>query len=78
MPYAQVVVDFPQRWADQLFTYEVPVDLGPGRAVLVPFGQRQLRGYVASISDEAPTDVVVKPILEKYSDILGEKAEINV
>ncbi len=69
MPYAQVVVDFPQRWADQLFTYEVPVDLGPGRAVLVPFGQRQLRGYVASISDEAPTDVVVKPILE----VLGEE-----
>ncbi|MBN9420547.1 primosomal protein N' [bacterium SCN 62-11] len=68
MPYAQVVVDFPQRWADQLFTYEVPEEVGPGRAVLVPFGQRQLRGYVASISLEPPADVVVKPVLEVLGD----------
>ncbi len=70
MPYAQVVVDFPQRWADQLFTYEVPPEVGPGRAVLVPFGQRQLRGFVASVSADSPTDVAVKPILE----VLGEES----
>lgn len=70
MPYAQVVVDFPQRWADQLFTYEVPDGIGPGRAVLVPFGQRELRGYVASVTAQAPSDVIVKPILE----VLGEEA----
>ncbi|MBX3166545.1 MAG: primosomal protein N' [Candidatus Eremiobacteraeota bacterium] len=69
MPYAQVVVDFPQRWADQLFTYEVPAEIGPGRAVLVPFGQRQLRGFIASVTTEAPADVAVKPILE----VLGEE-----
>lgn len=68
MPYAQVVVDFPQRWADQLFTYEVPPGVGPGRAVLVPFGQRELRGYVASLSEAAPADVAVKPILEVLGD----------
>ena len=73
MPYAQLVVDFPQRWADQLFTYEVPVELAerltPGWAVLVPFGQRQLRAYVASLDQRCPEgDVVIKPILE----LLGE------
>lgn len=69
MPYAQVVVDFPQRWADQLFTYEIPPDVGPGRAVLVPFGARQLRGYIASLTSERPADVEIKPVLE----VLGEE-----
>ncbi|MBS2033738.1 primosomal protein N' [bacterium] len=69
MTYAQVVVDFPQRWADQLFTYEVPEGVGPGRAVLVPFGARQLRGYIASLSEAAPAEVEIKPILE----VLGEE-----
>lgn len=70
MPYAQVVVDFPQRWADQLFTYEVPDEVGPGRAVLVPFGQRELRGYIASIISEVPADLEIKPVLE----VLGQEA----
>lgn len=68
MPYAQIVVDFPQRWADQLFTYEVPPEVGPGRAVLVPFGARQLRGYVASLCEQAPPEVEIKPILEVLGD----------
>ncbi|MFN8612843.1 MAG: primosomal protein N' [Vulcanimicrobiota bacterium] len=67
MPYAQVVVDFPQRWADQLFTYEVPPEVVPGQAVSVPFGARKLRGYVAALSDLPPAEVEVKPILEILS-----------
>ena len=56
MAYAQVVVDFPGHWADQLYTYEIPVgmEIDPGWAVLVPFGDRQLKAYVAGRVDLAP------------------------
>lgn len=59
MPCAQLVVDFPERWADQLYTYDVPegLDLQPGWAVMVPFGETELRAYVVEILKEKPADV---------------------
>lgn len=70
--FAQLVVDFPGRWADQLYTYEVPegMRVEPGWAVRVPFGQRELTGYVAELLDEAPTlSQPPRPILE----VLGQQ-----
>lgn len=58
MAYASVVVDFPQRWADGLYTYGIPSELESqvqaGWAVRVPFGKRQLNAYVVEVSKEPP------------------------
>jgi primosomal protein N' (replication factor Y) (superfamily II helicase) len=69
--YAQVVVDAPERWADGLYTYELPPELWesaqPGCAVLVPFGKRQLTGYLIDCSAEKPANTEVKPVSELLS-----------
>lgn len=73
MAFVQVVVDFPDRWADGTYTYSVPDSLrerlAEGWAVRVPFGKRQLNAYVVKVFAEAPeTDFELKAILE----VLGE------
>ena len=56
--FAQVVVDSRERWADSLYTYQVPTELEallqPGMLVEVPFGTRLLAGYVLELSAAVP------------------------
>lgn len=66
--YAQVVVDSSQRWADGLYTYELPEELWdtamPGCAVLVPFGKREFTGYLVDCDAEPPPETEIKPVLQ--------------
>lgn len=64
----QVVLDFPQRWADGAYTYSVPPEwtelLQAGSVVLAPFGNRELRGVVTELDVRPPEDATrVKPLL---------------
>src|SRR5690606_39762366 len=55
--YAQVVVEIADRKVDRPFHYHIPSQLQeavkPGVRVLVPFGHRQLEGYVIGLVDQA-------------------------
>jgi primosomal protein N' (replication factor Y) len=64
--YAEVVVEIANRKVDRPFHYEIPAQLQeavkPGVRVLVPFGNRELDGYVVGLVPRA--DVTgTKPIL---------------
>ncbi|MBT9582160.1 primosomal protein N' [bacterium] len=68
MKFARLVVDSPGHWADQLYTYEVPggMEVEPGWAVRVPFGERELNAYVAEVCDDPPQlDKPPRAILER-------------
>jgi primosomal protein N' (replication factor Y) len=44
------------------FTYEVPVGVGKGSVVSVPFGRSKARGVVVALEDAAPVGVKVAPV----------------
>lgn len=64
--YAGVVVDLNAQNVDKLFDYRVPegMTLCPGHRVLVPFGGRNIEGYVIRVSEE--TDVPA----DKLKDVI--------
>ncbi len=80
--YAQVIVDIAVSDTDRVYTYRVPegMTLVPGTRVSVPFGHRELEGYVLALSDE--TDLAqerIKPVtsaLEDYPALLPELMEL--
>ena len=64
--YAEVIVDVSARRVDKPFHYYVDEEIDQrvclGSRVLVPFGRRQVEGYVVGFVDEPDVDEV-KPIL---------------
>lgn len=73
--YAEVVVTLP---LDGRFHYAIPagMELAIGHRVLVPFGRRQITGFVLALSDSAPEDVTPKPILERLDEAPLVSAEL--
>ncbi|HQD18077.1 MAG TPA: primosomal protein N' [Bacillota bacterium] len=65
--YAEVIVDVSARRVDKPFHYYVDEEIDQrvclGSRVLVPFGRRQVEGYVVGFVDEPDVDEV-KPILD--------------
>ncbi len=50
--YAKVIVDISNNELDKIFDYSVgDFSLEPGCRVMVPFGQRQIEGYVMELMD---------------------------
>ncbi len=78
MQYANVVVDLSAGALDRLFSYRVPegMQVDAGYQVLVPFGRRQLSGFVVSLSAESDVpEEKVKPLIaamQTYPVILPE------
>ncbi|HHW07950.1 MAG TPA: primosomal protein N' [Clostridia bacterium] len=77
--YAQVVVEIADRKVDRPFHYYIPPELKeavqPGVRVLVPFGHRQLEGYVIGLADQADVSEV-KPILAVVEGELSIQPEL--
>ncbi|MBQ6646969.1 MAG: primosomal protein N' [Clostridia bacterium] len=75
MRYAKVVVDLNAKALDRLFTYRIPdgMDIQDGDMVSIPFGPRQIEGFVLETSDETDVDSEkLKPIAAK----IGEESVI--
>ncbi|MDF7626977.1 primosomal protein N' [Lactobacillaceae bacterium L1_55_11] len=55
--FAQVIVDVPTQQTNQPYTYQIPADLKdlvvPGVRVEVPFGHRQVMGFVVGLSPDS-------------------------
>ena len=80
--YASVVVDLSAGALDRVFSYRVPenMEVGAGYQVRVPFGARQLSGFVVGLSDHADLpDERIRPLLgtmQPYPVILPELIEL--
>lgn len=55
MTYASVIVDVPAKQTDRAFDYEIPEKwdgfIQPGMRVVVPFGPRQIQGFVVGLKE---------------------------
>ncbi|MFE7061950.1 primosomal protein N' [Sutcliffiella sp. NPDC057660] len=55
MTYASVIVDVPAKQTDRAFDYEIPEKwdgfIQPGMRVVVPFGPRQIQGFVIGLKE---------------------------
>ncbi len=77
--YAQIVVDVPVRRVDKCYDYLIPDRLEarvePGSRVLVPFGARDVEGFVVSRSAQPAVDNV-REIIDCVSDAPGVPREL--
>ncbi len=81
---AEVIVDVLSSEVDKVFDYIVPsslsADIGVGYRVLVPFGNRQIEGYIISLKESSDYDLSkLKPIIRKldnYPLIKPEMVEV--
>ncbi|PST69149.1 hypothetical protein BHC24_00790, partial [Oenococcus oeni] len=77
MRTASVIVDLPTRQTNQPFTYLIPDDLLDfnllGHRVRVPFGKRNLMGYVVAVGQSERSDFQLK----KIESIIDEKPVLN-
>lgn len=71
LSYASVVLDIPTRAIDAAYDYAVPGELAAtatvGATVLVPFGGRDVVGYVMDVHEEPPAGIApsrVKPVAQ--------------
>ncbi|CAK8054224.1 primosomal protein N' [Eupransor demetentiae] len=64
--YAQIIVDVPTMQTNRPYTYALPADLQgqvqPGMRVIVPFGHRQVMGFVVALTDKS--DVAAEELKE--------------
>lgn len=67
--YAKIIVDISQEKLDKTFDYRIPERLKErlmvGMQVVVPFGNRQMKGYIVELTDEVDYDE------EKLKDVLS-------
>jgi len=73
--YAEVLVEIKAKAVDKTFTYKIPngINLEVGVRVLVPFGKRNLEGFVLNVFDEGKFDYELKEIIS----VIDDKPVIN-
>ena len=67
----EVIVDINNSELDKVFDYNAPFDVEIGQRVLVPFGRRQIEGYVIGKKDKSEYDT--KDIIYKIDDFIAIK-----
>ena len=77
--FAEVIIDQDAKALDKVFEYIIPqdMDLQVGMRVLVPFGKRQLQGFVIKIKDNCEYESEkLKQISQKIEDFAAIKGEM--
>ena len=75
--YAKVVVDISNDAVDRVFTYLAKDDTKIGMRVRVPFGGRNVLGYVISLSKTTDYDTSkIKPIIKNLESVPKIKREM--
>lgn len=83
--FADIIIDLNSKSLDKTFQYSVPEDLmeliSPGTQVIVPFGNRKIKGIVVSLSDSPKIDPDklkdIKEVPEKQKRIMGDLMELS-
>ncbi len=63
--YAEVIVDIANSNVDKVFDYHLTIPIEVGTRVLVPFGNRQIEGYIIKIKENSNYD------REKIKDVIA-------
>lgn len=75
--YIDVLIELKNKQTDQMYTYEVPVELkdkiAVGKRVKVSFNNRPLEGFILRIKKEVPEEVKILPIKE----VVDEEIVLN-
>lgn len=77
--FAQIIIDQDAKALDKVFEYKVPdgMDVKEGMRVIVPFGKRDLQGFVVGLNENCQYDEQkIKPIKEKVEDFSAIKKEM--
>lgn len=77
--FAKIIIDQDAKALDKVFEYKIPDDIQVevGERVLVPFGNRNLQGFIVEISDHCEYDESkVKEIASKIEDFAVIKPEM--
>ncbi len=77
--FAKIIIDQDAKALDKVFEYKVPQDMSVevGERVFVPFGNRNLQGFIVGISDACEYDESkVKEIANKIEDFAVIKKEM--
>lgn len=72
----EVIVDISNSEIDKVFDYHSPFPLNIGDRVLVPFGRRQIEGYVISTKDKKSGDYDIKDVIAKLDDFTAITKEM--
>ena len=83
--FADIIIDLNSKSLDKTFQYSVPEALAglisPGTQVIVPFGQRDIKGIVVSLSDSPRIDPEkikdIKEVPPKQKKIMGDLMELS-
>ncbi|MDD3187647.1 MAG: primosomal protein N' [Bacilli bacterium] len=69
----QVLTEIKSKKLDKTFTYKVPLEMedlvSVGQRVLIPFGSKELEGFILKIEDDQELDYEIKDIKELIDDI---------
>ena len=75
--YAEVLIEYPTKKIDKYFTYKVPDVLRSkitrGMKVKIPFGQKEIQGFVINLKDEYQDSFALKEII----NIVDEELILN-
>ena len=77
--FYEVIVDISNSEVDKVFDYHAPFNVEVGHRVLVPFGRRQVEGFVVAKKETSSCRYDVKDIilkLDEYPVILPEMIEL--
>lgn len=77
--FAKIIIDQDAKALDRVFEYSVPEDMSVevGERVIVPFGNRQLQGFIIGFADSSEYDASkIKPITRKIENFAVIKSEM--
>lgn len=79
---ALVLVEVMSRTVDKTFSYNIPKelidDVAVGKRVVVPFGRKQVEGFVLEIVDDITSDYHLKDIISVNNDIVLTEELLNL
>lgn len=79
---ALVLVEVMSRAVDKTFSYNIPKelidDVAVGKRVVVPFGRKQVEGFVLEIVDDITSDYQLKDIISVNNDIVLTEELLNL
>ena len=77
--FAKIIIDQDAKALDRVFEYSVPQDMTVevGERVIVPFGKRNLQGFIVGLEEKAEFDESkIKPILQRIDGFAVIKKEM--
>ena len=73
---AEVIVDIALSETDKIFDYALTDELDVGRRVLVPFGNKQIEGFIIGLKDSTDYPDKIKNVIAPLDDFTAVTPEM--